>query len=89
MPEVLSVNVRFLRLYLRSAVAESGLEVLRDALASMEPGVMEVLRLFLQLRCNPRTRRTVLEVRQQFWSTRAAPRWYTVLPKQLLSSGRW
>ena len=77
-------NVVLQRHYLRTSTAESGEAVFHDAFHCMEVGAVELIAFCLMLRANPRTRRTMQEVRlawRQAVSPGAPvpPRWYTAL----------
>ena len=59
-------DLTMLRQYLRGASPESGMDILRDYIQGMEPGAGELLHFCLQLRNNPRTRRSEAQVRYQW-----------------------
>ena len=59
-----AVYMPMLRLFLHNGRPQSGLDILDDVFVGHEPGAEDMLRLALQMRANPRTRRGYAEVRQ-------------------------
>ena len=54
----LLVNMPLLRHYLRNGSPGNGEELMTDYFLALEPGAGEILKFCLQLRGNPRTRRS-------------------------------
>jgi hypothetical protein len=74
-----------LRHYLGHARPEDGDTILADAFQHGEAGAVELLRLGLSMRINPRTVRTVEHFRTEWFRNRSPPKWYLDTRGRLLS----
>ena len=87
------IDMPQLRHYLRTAVPADGADIMKDAFISCEPGAMEIISFCLQLRGNPRTRRSVTAVGtecRRLHRNRAAtpPDWYQFLVNHVMGMFR-
>ena len=86
---VMPIRVSMLRLYLQQSCPTCGEDVIEDAVVHCEPGAVDLVSLLLQLRSNPRTRRTLRTVRMEHLSGLAAPGgWYTRLAEAVYQQYR-
>ena len=73
--------------YLRLPARATAEEVMRDALCNDDPGALAIVNIVLQLRLNPRTRRSLGEAKEVM-NTGRVPRWYRIAQEHVWSTYR-
>ena len=84
-----TIELPLLRLYLRTATPDSGTDILFDAFHRLEWGAVILLRFYLAMRANRRTRRSVQVVANIWRRTRRNPQsrtplWYRSLLRHVM-----
>lgn len=63
---VYTVNLSLVRVYVRNSVATTAEDIFDDAFAASEMGALEIISFCLNLRANPRTRRSMATVMHEW-----------------------